>query len=131
MIEIFQRENWTFSHFVFIEHSNCLQTTFYKKPTNRQNYLHEKSAHPLLRMKRFCSTFNPFMYSVVKWPFYSIMHERVNEYKKHSNDLVKRFVEKEYKENIIRNQIEKVDNLERTTLLNKTNVVWKNVIPFS
>ena len=59
------------------------------------------------------------------------MHERVNEYKKHSNDLVKRFVEKEYKENIIRNQIEKVDNLERTTLLNKTNVVWKNVIPFS
>ena len=71
------------------------------------------------------------MHSVVKWPFYSIMHERVNEYKKHSNDLVKRFVEKEYKENIIRNQIEKVDNLERTTLLNKTNVVWKNVIPFS
>ena len=39
--------------------------------------------------------------------------------KKHSNNLVKRFVEKGYKENIIRNQIEKVDNLERSTLLNK------------
>ena len=51
--------------------------------------------------------------------------------KKHSNDLVKRFVEKGYKENIIRKQIEKVDNLERPTLLNKTNAVWKNIIPFS
>ena len=40
-------------------------------------------------------------------------------------------MEKGYKENIICNQIEKVDNLERTTLLNKTNAAWKNVIPFS
>ena len=29
------------------------------------------------------------------------------------------------------NQIEKVDNLERSTLLNKTNAVQNNVIPFS
>ena len=41
----------------------------------------------------------------------------------HSNDLVKQFVENGYKENIIRNQIEKVDNLERSTLLNKTDAV--------
>ena len=40
-------------------------------------------------------------------------------------------MEKGYKENIIRNQIDKVDNLERSTLLNKTNAVRKNVIPFS
>ena len=40
-------------------------------------------------------------------------------------------MEKGYKENISCNQIEKVDNLERTTLLNKTNAAWKNVIPFS
>ena len=32
--------------------------------------------------------------------------------------------------NIIRKQIEKVDNLERSALLNKTNAVRKNVIPF-
>ena len=81
-----------------------------------------KSAHPLslkksipysqtLRIKRVCSSFD--------------------EYKKHSNDLVKRFVEKGYKENIIRNQIRKVDNLERSTMLNKTNVVRKNVITLS
>ena len=40
-------------------------------------------------------------------------------------------MEKGYKENIIRNQIEKMDNLERSTLLNKTNAVRKNIIPFS
>ena len=99
-----------------------MQTTLNKKPTDRENYLHAKSAHPLslkksipysqaLRIKHVCSTFG--------------------EYKKHSNDLVKRFMEKGYKENISCNQIEKVDNLERTTLLNKTNAAWKNVIPFS
>ena len=54
-----------------------------------------------------------------------------DEYKKHSNDLFKQFVEKEYKENIIQNQIEKEDNLERSTLLNKLNAVPKIVIPFS
>ena len=36
---------------------------------------------------------------------------KINKYKKHSNDLVKEIVEKGYKENIIRDQIEKVDNL--------------------
>ena len=107
---------------VYKDYHNRLQTTLYKKPTDRQNYLHAKSAHPLslkksipysqaLRIKRLCSTFD--------------------EYKKHSNDMVQRFMEKGYKENIIRNQIEKVDNLERSTLLNKTNAVRKNVIPFS
>ena len=40
-------------------------------------------------------------------------------------------MKKGYKENIIQNQIEKVDNLERSTLLNNTNTVQKNVIPFS
>ena len=46
-----------------------------------------------LRIKRFCSTFD--------------------EYKKHSNDLAKQIVGKGYKENIIRNQMEEVDSLER------------------
>ena len=40
-------------------------------------------------------------------------------------DLVKRFVEKGYKENIIRNQIEKADNLERSTLLNRPSAYGK------
>ena len=98
-----------------------MQITLYKKSTDHQNYLHAKFAHlpslksipygQALSIKRVCSTF---------W-----------EYKKYSNDLVKRFLEKGYKENIIRNQIKKVDNLERSTLINKSNAIRKNVIPFS
>ena len=48
-----------------------LQTTLYKKPTDRQNYLHSKPEHPYslkktiaysqaLRIKRICSTQNQF-----------------------------------------------------------------------
>ena len=36
---------------VYKDHNNRLQTTLYKKPTDRQNYLHAKSAHPLLLKK--------------------------------------------------------------------------------
>ena len=54
---------------VYKGHSNRLQATLYKKPTDRQTYLHAKSAHPLplkesipysqaLRIKRVCSTFD-------------------------------------------------------------------------
>ena len=106
---------------IYKDNNNCLQITLYKKPTDRQNYLHAKSAHPLslkivflysqaLRIKRVYSTFD--------------------EYKMLSNDSVKQFVEKGYKENIIINQIEKEDKLERSALLNKTNAVRKNAIPF-
>ena len=45
--------------------------------------------------------------------------------------MVKRFVKRGYKENIIRNQIKKVDTLERSTLLNKTNAVRKKGILFT
>ena len=51
--------------------------------------------------------------------------------KAYSNDLVTQFAEKWYKENIFQNQIEKVDNLERSNLLNKTNAERKNVTAFS
>ena len=122
---IILRENcfWeVLDNLVYKEHNNRLQTALYKKLTKSQNYLHANSAHPLtlkksfpysqsLRIKLFCST--------------------LDKYKKHSNELVNRFVEEGYKENIIWKQIEKVDNLERSTLLNKTNAVRKNVIPFS
>ena len=32
---------------VYKDHNNRLQTTLYKKTTDRQNYPHAKSAHPL------------------------------------------------------------------------------------
>ena len=40
-------------------------------------------------------------------------------------------MEKRYKENIIQNQIKKVNNLEGSTLLNKAKAGRKNVIPLS
>ena len=40
-------------------------------------------------------------------------------------------MEKGCKENIIQNQIKKVDSLERSTMLNKTDAARKSVIPFS
>ena len=77
---------------VYIDSKSRLQTTLYKKPTDCQNYLHAKSAHPFslkksipysqaLRIKRICSTFE--------------------EYRKHSQDLIKRFVEKGYDESTV------------------------------
>ena len=70
------------------DHNSRLQTTLYNKPTDCQNDLHSKSAHPLslkksipysqaLRIKRVCSNFH--------------------EYEKPSNDLIKQLVEKRYK----------------------------------
>ena len=97
---------------VYIDSNNRLQTTLYKKPTDCQNYLHAKSAHKFslkesipysqtLRIKRICSTFE--------------------EYRKRSQDLIKRFVEKGYNELTVRKQIERVDHLDRSLLLNIVN----------
>ena len=36
----------------YIDSKNRLQTTLYKKPTDCQNYLHAKSAHPFSLKKR-------------------------------------------------------------------------------
>ena len=30
---------------IYTDHNNHLRTTFYRKPTDHQNYLHAKSAH--------------------------------------------------------------------------------------
>ena len=49
----------------------------------------------------------------------------------HSNDMVKRFVEKKGTKKISsETKSKKVDNLKRLALLNKTNAVRKNVTPF-
>ena len=74
--------------FIFSKENIKFLDTLIFKDCNNQNYLHVKSAHPFslkksipysqaLRIKDVCSTFD--------------------EYKKHSNDLVKRFVKKGYK----------------------------------
>ena len=107
---------------MYIDSKSRLQTTLYKKPTDCQNYLHSKSAHPFslkksfpysqaLRIKRICSTFE--------------------EYRKHSQDLIKRFAEKGYNESTVRKQIERVDHLDRSLLLKNCKPKRKDSIPFS
>ena len=107
---------------VYIYSKNRLQTTLYKKPTDCQNYLHAKSAHPFsikkinsysqaLRIKRLCST--------------------LGKYRKHSQNLIKRFVQKGYDESTVRKQIERVDHLDRSLLLNTCKPKRKDSIPFS
>ena len=107
---------------VYIDSKNRLQTTLYKKPTDCQNYLHAKSAHPFslrksipysqaLRIKCICSTFE--------------------EYRKHSQNLIKRFVEKGYDESAVRKQIGRVDHLDRSLLLKHCKPKHKDSIPFS
>ena len=107
---------------VYIDSKNRLQTTLYKKQTDCTNYLLAKSAHPFslkksipysqaLRIKRICSTFQ--------------------EYRKHSQDLIKRFVEKSYNEPTVRKQIEWVGQLDRSLLLKHCKPKRKDSIPFS
>ena len=106
---------------VYINSNNRLQTTLYKKPTDCQNYLHAKSAHPFslkkgilysqaLRIKRICSTFE--------------------EYRKHPEDLIKRFVENGHNELTVRKLIERVDHLDRSLLLKHCEPKCKDTILF-
>lgn len=76
----FLKEKIEFLDILVYKDHNYLQTTLYKTPTGRQNYLHAKCVHSLLleksihysqplRIKRVCSNFD--------------------EHEKHSNDSVK------------------------------------------
>ena len=118
----FSKENIKFlDTLVYIDSNNRLQTTLYKKPTDCQNYLHAKIAHPFslkkipysqaLRIKRIFSTFE--------------------EYRKHSQDLIKRFVEKGYNESTVRKQIERADHLHESLLLQHRKPKRKEKIQFS
>ena len=119
----FSKENIEFlDTLVDIDSNNRLQTTLYKKPTDCKNYLHAKSAHPFslktstpysqaLRIKCICSTFE--------------------EYRKDSQDLIKRFVEKGFNESTVRKQAERVDHLDRSLLLKHCKPRRKDTIPFS
>ena len=66
---------------------------------------------PALRIKRICSTFE--------------------EYRKHSQDLIKRFIDKGYNESTVRKQVERVNHLDRLLLLKHSKPKRKDTIPFS
>ena len=63
-----------------------------------------------LRIKRVCSTFD--------------------EYKKLSNETFFHDSWKKDSKNIVQNQIEKVDNLEKSAFLNRTNAVRKTTFGY-
>ena len=82
---------------------------------NRHTRSHLKKVSQIysqaLRIKRICSTFE--------------------EYRKHSQDLIKRFVEKGYNESTVRKQIETADHPDRSLLLKHCKPKRKDSIPFS
>ena len=107
---------------VYRDNNNKLRATLYKKPTDRQNYLHSKSEHPYslkkniaysqaLRIKRICSTQNGF--------------------EKHSSNLLQQLKKKGYHHDTLKEQIEKARVQERTLLLNKNPKKVKQSIPIS
>ena len=105
---------------IYKDKSNTLQVTLYRKATDQQSYLHAHSDLPkslkisipdsqALRIKTICST--------------------LNEYKKHCAILKQNFIERAYKENILKDQINKVDNIDRKDLLSKKEKIIKDRIP--
>jgi len=107
---------------VYKDSDNNLQTTLYKKPTDRRIYLHNKSEHPYslkksipysqaLRIKRICST--------------------KEEFSKECNTLKEKLLERGYDQNLIENQINKVDAFDRNQLLTKKKKATLNRIPIS
>ena len=97
---------------VYKDINNKLQTTLYKKPTDRQSYLHANLEHPrslkesvpytqALRVKRICST--------------------NSEFEAHINTIKDQFVKRGYEKTLIENHIEKVAKLDRSVLLAEQN----------
>ena len=95
---------------VYIDQQNKLQTTLFRKSSDRQNFLNAKSEHPYslkksipysqaLRIRRICSTFQ--------------------EYHSHSRKLIEQFVNKGYKKDVVTQQIQKVEQLNRKLLLHQ------------
>ena len=85
-----------------------LQKTNSRHPFSLQKSIPYSQA---LRIKRICSIFE--------------------EYRKHFQDLIKRFVEKGFNESTVRKQIERVDHLDRSLLLKNCRPKRKDSIRFS
>ena len=89
------------------EENNNIQTTLYRKPTDQQAILHAKSEHPrslksripysqALRLKTICST--------------------STEFDKNCAIIKQKFLDRKYEEEVLDEQIKKVDRIERKEL---------------
>ena len=106
---------------IFKDRNGNLQTTLYQKPTDRKSYLHFTSEHPkhliksipysqALRIKKICSD--------------------EDDLKQQLKNLHSSFLKRGYKEEKLKEDIEKVTHLDRMTLLSPKEKNIKNVIPF-
>ena len=109
-----------FDTLIHIDKNNTLQITLYRKPTHQQSCLHAHSDHPkslkrsipysqALRIKTICST--------------------LTEYKKRCSILKQNFIERECEENMLNDEIDKVDNIDRKDLLSKKEKSIEDRIP--
>ena len=103
--------------------NNNIQTTFYHKPTDQQAFLHAKSEHPrslkrsipysqALKLKTVCS--------------------KSTEFDKNCAIIKQKFLDRQYKEEVLDEKIKKVDRIERKELFTcKEKDNNKNRIPLS
>ena len=93
----------------------------YRKSSDRQNFLNAKPEYPqslkksipdqALRIRRICSTFQ--------------------DYHSHSRKLIEQFFNKGYKKDVVIQQIQKLDQLNRKQLLYQQKRHDKQYIPLS
>ena len=107
---------------LYKDENNNIQTTLYSKPTDQQAFLHAKSEHPrslknsttysqALRLKTICST--------------------STEFDKNCAIIKQKFLDRQYKEDVLDKQIKRVDRIGRKELLTCKEKDNKNRIPLS
>ena len=107
---------------VYKDHNNMLQTTIYRKQTDRQNYLDARSEHPkslkdsipysqALRIKRICSSQQEFL--------------------SHTAKMINQFQKRGYDRSLIEQQINKANSQKREQLLKEKKKETDANIPLS
>lgn len=93
-------------------HGNSLATTVYKKPTDRQQYLHFDSNHP-----RHCKVGIPYSQAYR----YRRICSDVQEFDRNSQNLKNILLNQNYPENIIDDAINRARQTDRQSALSKAN----------
>ena len=107
--------------FLYRDSDGQLQTTIYTKPTDAHQYLSYNSCHPThqkksipwgqaLRLRRICST--------------------VEEYNKHSSELLKNLLDRGYPTKIVEEAIKNARSISREQLIQPKEKQEKTMIPF-
>ena len=94
--------------YICIDQQNKLQTTLFRKSSDRQNFLNAKSENPYSLMKSI-----PYSQAVQIWRICSTFQD----YHNHSRKLIEKFVNKGYKKVVAIQQIQKVEQLDKKQLL--------------